>query len=55
MNPVISSLPIDDRLTKLFMAVPDILKGKSIVTEVVICPAYVLAYSRRSESAVAYV
>ena len=49
MKLVISGLPVDDRLTKLFLTVPNILKGKSIVTEIVICPAYVLASSKQSE------
>jgi hypothetical protein len=44
-KPRYSSLPSDERIIKLIKSMPDILKGKYIVTEVISCAAYMMHLS----------
>ncbi|KAG1783391.1 hypothetical protein EV702DRAFT_959471 [Suillus placidus] len=44
-KPTYSSLPNDERITMLLKSMPDILKGKYIVTEVISCAAYMMHLS----------
>lgn len=44
-KPKYSSLPNDERITRLLKSMPHILKGKYIVTEVISCAAYMMHLS----------
>jgi hypothetical protein len=44
-KPRYSSLPNDERIIKLIKSMPDILKGKYIVTDVISCAAYMMHLS----------
>ncbi|KIJ60772.1 hypothetical protein HYDPIDRAFT_43109 [Hydnomerulius pinastri MD-312] len=46
-KPQYSSLPKDERFTSLFRAAHEALKGKSIITQVISCPAYLMVLSRQ--------
>ncbi|KAG1722052.1 hypothetical protein EDB19DRAFT_2044170 [Suillus lakei] len=49
-KPTYSSLPNDERIIRLVKSVPDILKGKYIVTEVISCAAYMMhMYNQKTE------
>ncbi|KAG1758884.1 hypothetical protein EDD22DRAFT_783337 [Suillus occidentalis] len=49
-KPRYSSLPNDERIIRLIKSVPDILKGKYIVTEVISCAAYTMhMYNQKTE------
>jgi hypothetical protein len=46
-RPTYNSLPNDERIIRLIKSVPDILKGKYIVTEVISCAAYMMHMCNR--------
>ncbi|KAG1744587.1 uncharacterized protein EDB91DRAFT_1080688 [Suillus paluster] len=46
-EPRYSSLPNDERIIELLKSMPDILKGKFIVTEVISCAAYMMHLSEK--------
>jgi hypothetical protein len=46
-KPRYRSLPNDERIIKLIKSMPDILKGKYIVTEVISCAAYMMRMSNQ--------
>ncbi|KAG1842267.1 hypothetical protein DFJ58DRAFT_58836 [Suillus subalutaceus] len=48
-KPRYSSLPHDERLTRLLKSMPGVLKGKYIVTEVISCAAYMMHLSDQKE------
>lgn len=49
-KPQLSYLPRDEQLTNLLKTFHSVLKGSCIVTEVISCPAYVMAMSTQSAS-----
>ncbi|KAG0706231.1 hypothetical protein DFH29DRAFT_872489 [Suillus ampliporus] len=54
-KPRYSSLPNDERIIRLLKSMPDILKGKYIVTEVISCAAYMMHLSdKRSDPTTRY-
>ncbi|KAG1733708.1 hypothetical protein EDB19DRAFT_1207901 [Suillus lakei] len=50
-KPRYSSLPNDERIIRLLKSMPDIIKGKYIITEVISCAAYMMHLSdKKAES-----
>jgi hypothetical protein len=49
-KPTYHTLPNDERIIRLIKFVPDILKGKYIVTEVISCAAYMMHMCNQSKS-----
>ncbi|KAG1732042.1 hypothetical protein EDB19DRAFT_1302726 [Suillus lakei] len=49
-KPRYSSLPNDERITRLLKSMPDILKGKLIITEAISCAGCMMRLSERKSS-----